>query len=155
MYLDNLKKSGKYKRWNVDKSYINRFREFLKNEDILFEAITIPLLNRFKAYLKQPRVSNGRTTKANDRTIINHLVIIRSIFNQAIKGNIVDPKFYPFGKDKIRIKFPDSIKIGLSAEEVKRLEDLELKPLSYLDHARCIGSYLFTSRVCASRMYFV
>ena len=131
IYLENLKKSGKYKRWTVDKPYINRFREFLKNEDIIFEDITVNLLNRFKAYLKATR-------KVNERTVVNHLVILRSIYNQAIKGSIVDRKHYPFGKDKIRIKFPDSLRIGLTPEEVKRIEDLQLDPSSYLNHARNI-----------------
>ncbi len=47
---------------------------------------------------------------------------------------MADQKHYPFGKDKIAIKFPDSIKIGLTEVEVKTLEDLTLT--GYQDHAR-------------------
>lgn len=128
-YLDNLKRAGKYNRFSSEKPRINRFKEFLNGDDILFQDITVPLLNRFRAYLKGTR-------EISERTIINHLVVIRSIFNQAIKDNIIEQKFYPFGKDKIRIKFPDSIKISLSIEEVKKLENAELEKGSSLDHAR-------------------
>ncbi|MGE0569418.1 MAG: phage integrase SAM-like domain-containing protein [Bacteroidia bacterium] len=129
IYLHNLKQSGKYNRYSADKPRINRFKEFLDNEDISFQEITVPLLNRFKAYLKGSR-------KITDRTIINHLVVFRTIFNQAIKDNIVDIKYYPFGKDKIRIKFPDSKKTSLIIEEVKKLEDVVLPHDSPLNHAR-------------------
>ena len=128
-YLDNLKRAGKYNRYSSEKPRVNRFKEFLNGEDILFQDITVPLLNRFRAYLKGTR-------QISERTIINHFVVIRSIFSQAIKDNIVEQKYYPFGKDKIRIKFPDSIKISLSIEEVKKLEDAELLNGSSLDHAR-------------------
>lgn len=129
VYLENLKRAGKYNRFSSEKPRINRFKEFLNGDDILFQDITVPLLNRFRAYLKGTR-------KISERTIINHLVVIRSIFSQAIKDNIVEQKYYPFGKDKIRIKFPDSIKISLSIEEVKKIEEAELKDGSSLDHAR-------------------
>ena len=119
----------RYNRYSADKPRINRFKEFLDNEDISFQDITVPLLNRFKAYLKGSR-------KITDRTIINHLVVFRTIFNQAIKDNIVDIKYYPLGKDKIRIKFPDSKKTSLTIEEVKKLEDVVLPNDSRLNHVR-------------------
>lgn len=128
-YLENLKQAGKYNRFSSDKPRINRFKEFLNGDDILFQDITVPLLNRFQAYLKGTR-------KISDRTVINHLVVIRSVFSQAIKDNIVEQKFYPFGKDKIQIKFPDSTKTSLSIEEVKKLEELQLSRESSLNHAR-------------------
>ena len=128
-YLENLKQAGKYNRFSSDKPRINRFKEFLNGDDILFQDITVPLLNRFQAYLKGTR-------KISDRTVINHLVVIRSVFSQAIKDKIVEQKFYPFGKDKIQIKFPDSTKTSLSIEEVKKLEELQLSRESSLNHAR-------------------
>jgi site-specific recombinase XerD len=129
IYLRNLKQSGKYNRYSSDKPRINRFKEFLNNEDISFQDITVSLLNRFKAYLKGTR-------EITDRTVVNHLVVLRTIFNQAIKDNLIDSKYYPFGKDRIRIKFPDSKKTSLTIEEVKKLEELVLPKESNLNHAR-------------------
>lgn len=134
-YLDNLRKSGKYNRISAEEPRINRFKEFLKNDDVPFHEITVSLLNRYRAYLKATR-------SIGERTVINHLVVIRSIFNQAIKGNLVDAKHYPFGSDKIQIKFPDSVKIGLVPEEIKKLEELELID-TRLNHARNLWLFSF------------
>ena len=136
LYIDNLKKSGKYNRVSAERPRINRFKEFLKGEDIAFQDITAPLLARYQAYLKSTR-------SINERTVVNHLVVIRSLFNQAIKSDMVDVKHYPFGHDKVRIKFPDSIKIGLTKEEVMQIEELKLEKGSYLNHIRNLWLFSF------------
>lgn len=129
LYLETLKRSGKYNRYSADKPRIQRFREFIEVDDISFQDITVPMLKRFQAYLKGTR-------QITERTVVNHLVVIRSIFSLAMNDNIIDQKYYPFGKNKIQIRFPDSIKISLSIEEVKRLEEIILPKGSSLEHAR-------------------
>jgi integrase/recombinase XerD len=136
IYLEDLEKSGKYNRKSADEPRIKRFKEFLKGEDITFPDISISLLNRFTAYLKGTR-------NIKERTVINHLVVIRSVFSQAIKAGVADSKYYPFGRGKIQIKFPDSVKMGLTPDEVKKLEDLELEKGSYANHARNIWLFSF------------
>lgn len=135
-YINNLDQSGKYNRVNSEKPRIKHFKAFLKERDISFQEITVDLLNRYRAYLKGIR-------KVSDRTIINHLILIRTIFNLAIKSNIVDAKYYPFGKDKVPIKFPQSIKIGLNKEEVETIEELDLSSSAYLNHARNVWLFSF------------
>jgi len=135
IYLETLKKSGKYNRRSADEPRIKRFREFLKGTDIAFQDITISMLERFKAYLKSTR-------QISTRTISNHLVVIRSVFSQAINENIIDRKYYPFGKNKIKIKFPDSQKIGLEPCEVEALEKVELENSNY-NHARNLWLFSF------------
>jgi integrase/recombinase XerD len=136
LYLENLKQSGKYNRYTADKPRIKHFKEFLKGKEIAFSDISPALLEQFKIYLKG-------TSGLSERSIINHYVVIRSVFSQAIKAEIIDRKYYPFGKDKIRIKFPDSIKLGLTIEEVKRLEDIELPIGSTEHHARNLWLFSF------------
>lgn len=118
LYLYNLKELGKYNIWNSQKSNVKRLKEFLKH-DIAFQDLTIPVLERFKAYVISKH-------KVSERTAINHLVTVRCIFSQAIREGVCDSKYYPFGKGKLKIKFPDSKKIGLSPEEVKAIEDAPL-----------------------------
>jgi site-specific recombinase XerD len=129
IYLDSLKKSGKFNRYSPDKPRIERFKEFLGGSDIAFSEINPALIKRFGAYLKGAK-------DITDRTMVNHFVVIRTVFNQAIAANVADQKHYPFGKGKVVIKFPESVKIGLNSEEVKVLEDLTLAPGSAADHAR-------------------
>lgn len=113
VYLSNLKQAGKYTRYKPDKSRIAHFKNFLLKrkgvEDIALSDITVSLLEQFKIYLKEEK-----EIKAGERSIVNALMVIRSVFSQAIKSEIIDSKFYPFGSGKISIKFPESIKIGLS-----------------------------------------
>lgn len=136
IYISLLKQQGKFNRISADQPRIKHFKEFVNNSEISFKEITVPLLNSFKAYLKGTR-------DVTERTIVNHLIVIRTIFNQAIKGNLVDQKYYPFGKGKVPIKFPDVLKIGLSPDEVKRIEDLELPKDQYINNARNIWLFSF------------
>ncbi len=117
-YITSLKEAGKYNRWNSEKSNVAGLKEFLKH-DIAFADLTIPVLERFKAHLISKR-------KVSERTAINYWVTVRCVFSHAIKEGACDPKFYPFGKGKLKIKFPDSKKLGLTADEVKAIEETEL-----------------------------
>ncbi|ADB37998.1 site-specific integrase [Spirosoma linguale] len=128
-YIENMRKEGKYNRVLTEEARIKHFKSFLDEGDITFPEIDVPLLNRFRAYLKSER-------KVSERTIINHLILIRTVYNQAIAGDIVDRKYYPFGKGKIGIKFPDSIKLGLVPKEVRALETVDLSDNTYYNHAR-------------------
>jgi integrase/recombinase XerD len=127
LYLEHLKQDGKFNRYSADKPRVKHLKEFLKN-DIAFSDITLPMLERFKASLK----SGDR--KLSERSAVNHLVVVRSIFSQAIKENVCDAKYYPFGKDKIKIKFPDSKKVGLNKEDVANIEAATLS--GGANHAR-------------------
>ena len=53
------------------------------------------------------------------------MVLIRLLFNRAIKENVVSKDLYPFGNGKFKIKFPETTKVGLSALEIKKLETIE------------------------------
>lgn len=127
LYCDQLEQTGKFNQKSADEPRINQFKKFLKGSDINFAEINPGLLQKFRAYLIGSR-------NVTERTVVNHFVVIRTIFNRAIASGLVDQKYYPFGKGKISIKFPDSMKIGLTAEEVKELEKIELP--SGENHAR-------------------
>lgn len=146
IYLENLKKSEKYSRYVSDKPRIKHFKEFLKDADYAFSDITVALLERFKLYLKTTyrtqRKKDGPGRPLAERSIVNHLTTIRSVFSQAIKAGITDSKYYPFGENRIVIKFPDSMKIGLSSEEVQLLEQAELTDPK-ANHARNLWLFSF------------
>lgn len=114
-YIAQLEKTGKFNRKSADLPRINRFKEFSKTTDLHFSEITPLLLKQFQTWLRSRR-------KITERTIVNHLIVIRTIYNQAISAGVADQKHYPFGKGKVSIKFPDSIKLGLTMEEVNLLE---------------------------------
>jgi len=127
LYMERLKQDGKFNRYSADKPRVKHLKEFLRN-DIAFSDITLPMLERFKASLK------SGDKKLSERSAVNHLVVVRSIFSQAIKEGVCDAKYYPFGKDKIKIKFPDSKKVGLNKDDVAKIETAQLSVEA--NHAR-------------------
>jgi len=134
-YLDNLEKTNKLQRLSSDKARVGHFVKFVDNDDLSFREIDEALLRRFSHYLKTTR-------KVSQRSVINNLIVIRTLYNQAIRLGIVDRKLYPFGADKIRIKFPETEKIGLTKEEIRTIEALE--SLSEQEsHARNVWLFSF------------
>lgn len=117
-YLDDLNKRGKISRYVTDRSRVNHVLSFAKNNTLTFKEIDEPFLRRFMSYLKI-------TVMVSDRSIMNNLVVVRTLYNQAIKKGIVSRESYPFGSDKIRIKFPETQKIGLTRQEILNIEELE------------------------------
>lgn len=116
-YLDELEANGKVSRLDSDGPRIKNFIAFSNTNNLHFQDIDEAFLKRFMTYLKVERENS-------ERSIMNNLVIIRTLFNRAIKEGVVGQKLYPFGRGKIKIKFPESKKIGLSKDEVKKIEEL-------------------------------
>jgi integrase/recombinase XerD len=157
IYLKNLEKTGNYNCYIAEKSRVKIFQLYVSGRDITkadkptgkkdvaetglsdiaFSDITMGLLSRFKIELSAKR-------KSSERTIANYLMMIRSVFSQAIKDGVTEEKYYPFGKGKTSIDVPDSTKVGISPDDVIKLETVDLPVFSH-DHARNIWlvSYYF------------
>jgi len=133
LFLKRLKEAGKYNQYTSEKPRIKHFKEFVRY-DIAFTDITVSLLERFHAHVKNK-------LKLSERSAVNHLVTIRSVFSHAIKEGVVDAKYYPFGKGKVKIKFPESSKVGLNVEEILALETAHLD--GKLNHARNLWLFSF------------
>ncbi len=143
LYLDTLKANGKYNQYTADKPRIKHFKDFLKGVEILFAEVDVNLLNKFRTYLKSEYKTPYKSKpRLSERTIINHLVTIRSVFSFARKTQVIDRKISPFGEDGIKIVFPESVKIGLTQEEVMRRENVQLND-SYHNHCRNVWLYSF------------
>ena len=93
----SVERNKKLSRLSSDKARVSHVIKFAKSNQLTFQEIDEPFLKRFKLYLRTKRL-------ISERSIVNNLVVIRTIYNRAIKMGIVDQKLYPFGSDKIRIK---------------------------------------------------
>jgi integrase len=116
--LDDYKKRKVFTVYDTDEGRIKTFKKFLGGKDIYFHEITVPLLKKLKTYLI---AVNGNS----ERTVANYYILIRTLFNQAIKEGIIERKYYPFGGEGISIKLGESSKIGLNEEELKILEGMQ------------------------------
>lgn len=142
-YLGTLKDSGKYNQYMADKSRIDNFRRFLKNQDLAFSDLTPGLLEKFLVFLRSAHKAIKGKKALSERSIVNHLVVIRSVFAYARRNRVVRKEQSPFGGDDgVKIKFPDSQKIGLKPEDVIALENVDLPDPRY-DHARKVWLFSF------------
>ncbi len=102
---------------------------FKRNTRLEFREMNEPFLNKYKIFCS---TYMGHKT----RTITNQLIFIRTLFNVAIKEGIVSHKYYPFAGDKEKIRIGSGNKIGLTSEEVTRIENLEAESRSSMWHTR-------------------
>ena len=96
------------------KSIINKLKEYQKDKDICFEEITSRYLLKYESYLIE-KYKNRVNTIAKD------MKFIRTVFNHAIKQNLIFDNVNPF---KIyKIKFEPTSRQFLTVEEIQKLED--------------------------------
>ncbi len=134
--IDDYKKKGTYSVGNAEQSIVNNLKKFVKRDHLYFHEISVSFLERFKVFC----IYNlGHSS----RTIINQLIFIRTMFNIAIKDGIVDSRYYPFAGDKVKIRIGTGLKIGLTQDEVERIENLELEPGTSIWHTRNVWLFSF------------
>lgn len=139
-YLQEQKGLGNYDVYKTDRSKLKRFYEFA-GEQVTFPEITVDYLRRYTVFLRMGHNRNKKEQKPlSDRTVTNHLLVIRTMYNRAKTAGLVGNETYPFGgKDKIVIKFGKTEKIGLTGEEINKLKQHQFtKQQSHLNHSRNI-----------------
>ena len=111
-----------------------KFKGFSKVKNLMFEDIDTAFINKYKnfctSYLDQ-----------KTRTVTNQLIFIRTLYNLAIKENIIDNKNYPFTGEKEQIRIKSGNKIGLTKVEIIQIENLELEEHTSIWHTR--NAWLF------------
>lgn len=134
--ISEKEKSGKFSVSKAEESIVNNIRKFHGKGALTFEDITLGWINRFKAFCISEL---GHKT----RTVTNQLIFIRTMYNLAIKEGVVKAKHYPFAGDMEKIKIKGGLKIGLTEDEIKRIEALELEEGSSIWHARNVWLFAF------------
>ncbi|UBZ07658.1 site-specific integrase [Salegentibacter mishustinae] len=115
MHLKSLKDREKHHQYDTELGRLKKFKNFLRKNELSFNELNVPLLRKFETYLLHNK-------KRSPRTVVNYLILIRTIYNLAISESLVDRGRYPFGKGKIQIRIPESQKIGLNRKEIMKLE---------------------------------
>ncbi len=111
-------------------------REFAKDRSLHFEDIN-------ESFLKKYKIFCGSYLGQKTRTITNQLIFIRTLFNLAIKDNLVDTKHYPFAGEKEKIRVKSGHKIGLTKEEIIRIKQLKLEEGTTIWHTRNVWLFAY------------
>jgi integrase len=129
-HLQHMKDRDKINQFKNASGRLAIWKEFVKQDKLSLETITVRYLEQFETYLQKVR-------KASPRTVMNYFILIRTIYNRAMSQGAIDRRYYPFGKGKIKIKLPESEKVGLNKDEVRQLEELEGISIAQ-NHARLV-----------------
>lgn len=114
---------------NTKKGYtnaLNSFKTFTKSEDIRFNRVTYEFLKKYERWnLQKGNSYNGFAT---------HLNMLKAIFNEAIKQDIIKESIYPFRKYKVKIDEPE--KRSLTLPEFQKIQKIVLDNEPKLERAR-------------------
>ena len=127
-YLEDLHKEKKYAQFGSSRAQVNKMIAFF-GDYATFSALTVNHIKKFKVFLK----SNYNQSQ---RSIVNHLIVLRAICNKAIRDGLMNKNDYPFGGEGVVIRIPNSIKVGLNLEEIKLLELAKIKSFTSKWNAR-------------------
>jgi len=118
------------------KSQIKKLSDYIKGE-LLFTDITPSFLDDYEQHLKTNYHNSQNTVHSNLRTI-------KAIFRKAVRNNIIGLEKDPFYKYELKPGHPVREKLDLG--EIKKIEELIIKPGSFLWHCR---NYFLFSFYCA------
>jgi len=116
-YLKLIKNRKQFHQYDIEFKRIEIFKAFIKKDKLYFNELNFELLKQFENYLL-----NIRNLVA--RTVANYMITLRTIFNIAITKSVIYSQFYPFGKGKYQIRFPETRKTGLNIDEIRILENI-------------------------------
>ena len=116
-YLKLIKDRKQFHQYDIEFKRIEIFKAFIKKDKLYFNELNFELLKQFEGYLL-----NNRNLVV--RTVANYMITLRTIFNIGITKSAINIQFYPFGKGKYQIRFPETQKIGLNIDEIRILENI-------------------------------
>lgn len=141
--ISDLTKSGKVgnaKALNETKKSLFNFH---KKNNLMFKEITPAFLEKYEVYLRE----NNNT----DGGVAFKMRELRSLYNRAIKKNVIDEKYYPFKVYKVSKLKVGNIKKALTREEVRLIENFDDAKYPHLAEAKRI--FIF-SYYCRGMNYF-
>ncbi|MCE8179446.1 integrase [Porphyromonas gingivalis SJD12] len=120
-----LKQTGKVRTSETYTAALNSFKKFRKDEDIMLDCLTSPIMEAYEAWHQSRGVAPN--------TISFYTRILRAVYNRAVEDDAVENR-NPFrhvytGVDK-------TVKRALPLPVIKKIKTLDLSLAPVLDYAR-------------------
>jgi len=128
IFIERLKLSKQVGNANIYRQTKNSFQSFLKGKDILFNQVTVSMVENYKAQMKN---------KGNfDTSISVRLRTLRALFNKAINEGYAKKSDYPFDKAKLSDLKLETRKRAITKSDIEKIKSLDLKPGTTIFEAR-------------------
>jgi site-specific recombinase XerD len=118
-YIAELSSRGQYASYKRFKSIVEKLRVYCKSQPLKMNKISVQFLQNYETHLAEHY-------KNKINTIHSNLKVIRRILNLAIDRGILEEKYNPF--KRMKLKTEESKKDYLTEKELLCLEQLELNP---------------------------
>ena len=115
--LEKIKSTLSYSTYKAYTNQINKFETFMGTKDVYFDEITVALLNDYKFHLAD-KLSNGDTTQRLS------IIVLGTIFRDAIKEEVIPETMFPF--NKITLKISASKRLFLNKAQIDKLTNEKL-----------------------------
>lgn len=126
--IDNLLKVGRIGTAKTNQSTYNSFFKFSNKKSLIFKDLNPMLLQDYEIFLREHNNTDGG--------IIVKMKDLRSLYNEAIKNKIVDPKHYPFKIYQISKLKGGNIKKALSRTSILRIQNADISEHPHLLDAK-------------------
>jgi len=117
-----------------NKYILSKLRKYCKDRTIYFQTMDVDFIIRYENYLRDVEGNSTNTINKDFR-------FIRTLFNNAVKLEVIEPNHNPFLRYKL--KKEKTYKSFLNEEEIKLIEDLALPSHSSIDLSR--DMFIFAS----------
>lgn len=116
--------AGRIGTYDKNTSIIEKFKNYAGKKNIAFQDITVEYLTKYEKYLSEDLKNKTNTIQTNFK-------VIRQIFNEAYKQDIIEHSVIPFNKYKI--KSEKTNRTYLSEEELTKIENFKTTPGTRLE----------------------
>lgn len=130
-YTESLQKKGDYRMHKRMKTIMKKLHDYA-GRDLKFTDINIDFLKAYETYLRE-ELSNATNT------VLGNYKMIRKLFNDAIREDLIPQELYPFRKYRFRFEQPQID--YLTEKELQAMESLELPENTNIWHTR--NMYVF------------
>lgn len=115
--MEIIKSTVSYSTYKAYYAAIVKFEKWVGTRDVYFDDFTVTLLNDYKNYLSK-ELKNGLTTQRLS------IIVLGTIFNQAIKEEIIPETMFPF--KKLTLKTDNTKRLFLNKDKILDLTQLKL-----------------------------
>ena len=115
--MEIIKSTVSYSTYKAYYAAIVKFEKWVGTRDVYFDDFSVTLLNDYKNYLSK-ELKNGLTTQRLS------IIVLGTIFNQAIKEEIIPETMFPF--KKLTLKSDNTKRLFLNKDKILDLTQLKL-----------------------------